>query len=214
MSLNSWIRHRVQQKYFQVWGICLSCVPLLWGCGYTLQGVPSQVLEKEGIRKIFIAPVINNSYKSGVENQVYNALLKKLVNSYPIVFVRRPEDADAVLQGVVQSALYAMSAPTTGDQLPKSPGAKGDFSKIQIASVYQSRLDCSFSLVRRYPPSGKPSEVWNISLRRTLPFPGANQLGALGTTSALINESEFDRSLSEMAQAMALDVRESILNRF
>lgn len=214
MSLNSRIRHRFRQIDFKVWAFCLGCVPLFWGCGYTLQGVHSQILEKEGIRRIFIAPVINNSYKSGVENQVYNALLKKLANQYSIIFVRSPEEADAVLQGVVQSALYAMSAPTTGDQLPKSPGGTGDFSKIQIASVYQSRLDCSFSLVRRNPPSGKPAEVWNVSLSRTLPFPGANQLGALGTTSALINESEFDRSLSEMAQAMALDVRESILNRF
>lgn len=184
------------------------------GCGYTLRGAYSPILEKEGIRRIFVASIVNNSYKSGVENQVYNALLKKIVDQPSIQIVRSPEDADAVLQGVVDIAEYAMAAPTTGDQLSRSPGVQVDFSKIQVASVYQSKLVCSFRLMRRNPPEGRRATVWSASFQRTLPFPGANQLGPLGTTSALINESEFDRSLSEMAQAMSSDVRESILNRF
>jgi len=192
----------------------LSFVWALTGCGYTLQGSHSPILEKEGIRTIYVAPVVNNSYQSGVENKVYNALLKKLAEPRAIRFVRNLAEADALLQGVVQTAFYSMEAPTTGDQLPKSPGTDMDFSKIQIASVYQGKLECHFSLTRRDPPPGKPAKVWGATFTRTKTFPGANQLGSLGTTSALINESEFDRSISEMAQEISLDVRESILNRF
>lgn len=195
----------------------LKILGLFWaltGCGYTLQGSHSPILEKEGIRTIYVAPVINNSYQSGVENKVYNAMLKKLSEPRSIRFVRDPAEADALLQGVVQTAIYSMEAPTTGDRLPRSSASEVDFSKIQIASVYQGKLECLFSLTRRNPPPGKSAKVWGATFTRTKTFPGANQLGSLGATSALINESEFDRSLSEMAQEMSLDVRESILNRF
>lgn len=195
----------------------VALLPILlafWGCGYTLQGSYSRILDREGIRKVYIAPIVNNTYKSGVENQVYNALLRRLASNRWLELVRSPADADAVLQGVVSRAQYGTAAQTVADALPRPPGAEGDFSRIQVASLYQSTLECNFSLTRRNPPPGKQATVWSASFSRNQAFPGANQLGTLGTTSALINDSEFDRSLLEMAQAMSSDVRESILNRF
>lgn len=184
------------------------------GCGYALQNSYSGALDQAGVRRIYVAPVVNNSYKSGVENLVYNALLKSLAGNRWIVLVRSPADADAVLNSSVITAQYSGIAPVAGSSLNRSPGTGGDFSHIPIAASFASQIECSFSLMRRNPPPGKSAILWSASFSRGAPFPSANQLGALGTTSALINESEFDRTLQDSAQLIAADVRESMLSRF
>jgi hypothetical protein len=158
--------------------------------------------------------VVNNSYKSGVENLVYNALLKSLAGNRWIILVRQPGEADAILNGTVGVAEYSGTTPLRGSDLPRSPGTTGDFSNVQVATSFWSRLQCSFSLIRRNPPPGKTATIWGATFRREAPFPSANQLGTLGTTSALINESEFERTLQELARSMTADVRESMLSRF
>ena len=41
-----------------------------------------------------------------------------------------------------------------------------------------------------------------------------NQLGVIGNTSALINDSEFERSLADLAASMMGDLHESMLAMF
>ena len=45
-------------------------------------------------------------------------------------------------------------------------------------------------------------------------FPGNNQLGVFGTTSHLINESEFERALQELSERVALDMTENLFSMF
>lgn len=172
------------------------------------------MLEEEGVRKIYISPIVNDTYKSGVENLVYNSLLKNLASNQWIILVQSPDEADAILQGAVTQARYWAGSTVAGSDLPRTPGTGGDFSKVRIANEYISQLDCRFSLVRRNPPPGRPAIVWSSTFSRSRPFPASNKLGPLGTTSSLINESEFDRTLSDMTREMMADVRESIFNRF
>lgn len=187
------------------------------GCGYHLQSMKhSPELEKAGVHKIYVAPVVNNTYKSGVQNVVYDAFMRALVSYSAVKLVSKPEDADAVLNISVNQAEAAVSSSTAASNL-NSGGlvqVPANIATLPIANEYRAFLTCSFSLIKRNPRPGENAMIWNASIQRSNVFPGSNQLGTLGTTSPLINESEFDRTLFDVAQTLMLDAREDMLERF
>lgn len=194
---------------------------VLSGCGYYLQNSHNEILDKEGIQTVYVKPLVNNTYKPGIENVVYNALIRTLLSHRRVKLVQSEAAADAVLQGSVSMAQFVIAGSTTANQLsPYSgsiatlPGSNLDISHTSVATVYSAFLGCDFSLRRRVTPPGKRTVVWSSSFSRSKPFAAANQLDVLGTTSALINESEFERALSEMATNMMDDLHESMLAMF
>ncbi|MCM2323963.1 MAG: LPS assembly lipoprotein LptE [Oligoflexia bacterium] len=196
--------------------LCLVLI-VVSGCGYTLQASRDTNLEKEGVRRLYVTPLVNNSYKSGVQNLVYNSLLRALSGSESVRLVSRPEEADAILGGTVNVARYDVRSTAAAKDLPpKDAGRRFEtvLGNIRVATSYLAILECSFMLNHRHPPSGKPAKLWGASFSQSKPFAGANQLSTPGTTSALINESEFDRALGDLATQMMADVRENMLARF
>ena len=182
------------------------------GCGYSLQNSHNPLKEKEGIERIFISPVINNTYKAGVENVVYNALVQNMVAHRRVILVRDPEQADAILQGTVSTANSTVSAVTSANSV--SPVGLGN-QYVTVAQAYTAQLSCEFRLTRRHLTAPKQKGVvWSAHFDRSKQIPAANQLDVYGTTSALINESELDRALSDMASSMMSDVHESMLAMF
>jgi hypothetical protein len=179
----------------------------LSGCGYHLQNSENALLEKEQIRRVYVAPIRNNTYQAGVENVVYNALIKKISSQDQVILVRSQESADAVLTGSVDTAEYTISAQTTASQLP--PKKTGP-DNILVATHYNAVLGCNFELKR----VKGTQKVWNSQFSRSKVFLGNNQLGALGTTSAIINDSEFSRALQDLSESIMADVHESMLELF
>jgi hypothetical protein len=194
---------------------------LMTSCGYTFQNSRSPLAENEGIRKVYIAPVVNNSYKAGVENVVYNALIKILTAQRRVKIVNTEDEADAILQGKVDGAAYTAATSRAASQLNPA-GSVGvqnltipsEYKDIPITDAYNATLSCNFTLVRKNPPPGKRPVVWASGFTRTKLFQSANQLGALGNTAGLIDDSEFERSLVEIAKNMMYDVHESMLVMF
>lgn len=187
------------------------------GCGYSFQSSKNPLYLKEGVQKIYVEPLVNNTYKAGVENIVYNNLIRILSSHGRVTLVRNRSDSDAVLQGAVQSANYGGSAGAAVSGL--NPAGLADSLRLPtkdyvVSTEYAANLICSFSLVRSTVMPGKAHMIWAAQFSRSKPFPGANQLDVPGTTSALINESEFERALSEMAYSMMDDVHESMLAMF
>jgi hypothetical protein len=182
------------------------------GCGYSFQDSKQDTpIHKAGVRTVYVVPITNNTYKPGVENLVYNALVKVISANRRVHLVKRAEDADALLSGSVAVANYGTSASTTADQIfPKGKGS----SNIVVATEYQAALDCSFRLENRHPKPGTNPVLWASSFNRRKAFPGNNQIGIFGTTSALINDSEFDRALKDLAESMMADLHESMLAMF
>lgn len=173
------------------------------GCGYHLQTSENPLSTKEGVRKIYIAPLINNTYKTGVENTVYNALLRTMTAHRRVLVVSDPEAADAVLAGTVTVATVF------------SVAASGSFPRgVPISSQYNATLACAFNLIRRNPRPGQRGLIWTWDNTRSKPFASAAQTNARNETTALINDSEFDEALSEVAIAMMEDVHESMLALF
>jgi hypothetical protein len=170
-------------------------------CGYTLQTSHSPLTEKEGIAKIYIRPIVNNTYKVGVENTVFNALLKNIIRHRRVTVVGKASEADAVLEGSVTVAQYTGFAYS---------GATGR----TLSSQYNAILGCAFNLRRTHPEPGQKGLLWTGGFSRSKPFVSAVQVGVRGETTALLNESEFDRVLADLASGMVAEVHESMLAMF
>ncbi|MEO5970880.1 MAG: LPS assembly lipoprotein LptE [Bdellovibrionia bacterium] len=167
------------------------------------------------MQKVYVAPVANHTYKAGIENTVYNSLLRTLKAHGRVTLVHHPVEADAILGGSVVGAAYGASAATAVSQLnPNKLGATLPTANFSVATEYTASLSCIFNLTRRVGQPGKPAVIWASSFGRSQPFPASNQLDVPGTTSALINDSEFDRALSDLAKSMMDDVHESMLAMF
>jgi hypothetical protein len=172
------------------------------GCGYTFQNSRSPLSEREGIQKVYVRPFLNNSYKVGVENLVFNALQRELVQHRRIEIVSNPDAADAILTGSVNMAQYDGIAYT------------GAIADRNISSQYSATLACAFQLERKTPIPGRKTILWTGGFSRVRPFGSAAQAGVRGQTTATINESEFERTLSDLAHAMMPEVHESMLAMF
>jgi hypothetical protein len=187
------------------------------GCGYSFQNSHNPLAAKEGVQKIYISPLANNTFKGGIENVVYNNLLRTLVAHARVTVVYDVKEADAILEGSISSAAFNASAATgvvslnpgglaSRYQLPSAP--------YSVATEYTALLACSFALNRTQVSKGKSKLVWTSSFSRSKPFPASNQLDVPGTTSSLINDSEFDRALADLAKSMMDDLHESMLAIF
>lgn len=187
----------------------------LLGCGYGFQGSRSELLTQEGVYSIYIAPIVNDSYKVGVENLVYNNIIRTIVSHGRVKVVPNQNDADAILTGNVIGATYWGTAGAQVSSLkPQSVSVTLPTKDYIVATEYTAVLNCIFALNRRAPRPNQKPIIWTSSFVRTKPFPAANQVDVPGTTSALINESEFDRALFDLARSMMDDVHEAMLAMF
>jgi hypothetical protein len=154
-----------------------------------------------------VTPVKNDSYKAGVEITLYNALRKRIAQGGYVRVVDNEKQADASISARVSEASYTPSGITTADQI--APVQTGP-SNVQIASGYNVILKVSFDL----QSAREKKSLWKDQLSRQKTFSASTYLGSLGTTSALINESEFERALSELAASVVIDADESINSIF
>ncbi len=204
------------ERPFGVSIFCLSIFLGIGGCGYGFQNTRNPLYIKEGVQTVYVSPITNGSFKPGIENIVYSQLVRSIAAHGKVTLVQRPEDADAVLTGAVGNASYGGKAGTAVVNLtPIGIGGGLPTAGFNIWTVYTASLSCSFSLGRTPRVKDKPAKViWTSGFARSKDFPGSNQLDVPGTTSVLINESEFDRALGELARTMMDDVHESMLAGF
>lgn len=182
------------------------------GCGYMFQNSRNPLLETEGIRRIYIAPVENNTYKNGIENVVYNSLLRTFLAKEMVSVVDAPEKADAILRTVVhQSGAENAGGESLARGLQGSGPLDVRIGEYPIISNYRAWLGCSFTLERNSPTR---DAVYSSSFTQNKTFLGNNRRGLEGTTSALINQSEFDRATRDLAEGMMYDLHEQMMARF
>ena len=166
-------------------------------CGYNLRGNTRPFFDQHHISKLYVSPVKNNSYKAGVEIVVYNALRKRIAQGGYVSLVDSAELADATMSAFVQDASTIPATTTSADQL--SPLKSGP-TTIQVATAYVANLRVKFHHKR----------LWGDELARGKIYQANTYLGSLGSTSALINESEFDVTLNDLSVSIVTDAEESI----
>lgn len=180
--------------------LCLLVV-LISGCGYHLRGTDRLLFDENQIKRLHVAPVKNDSFKAGVDITLYNAIRKRIASGNYVVLTEKEDDADAVLYATVLGASYSPLSLTTSDQL--APLGTGP-SFVQVATSYLVTLNCSFRLQKG------EKVLWQNGVQRTKSFVAQTYLGILGTTSALINESEFERTLISLADSVSVDADETM----
>lgn len=92
------------------------------------------------------------------------------------------------------------------DYMPQdlSSEVEGQIADIQSLAKYDEQAAVQARL----------SAIWSGGFGGSKEFPGNTKTGVLGTTADLINESEFDRALWDLAQAMTTEVHESMMAMF
>ena len=169
-----------------------------------MRGMERPFFKSHNIQSIYVSPVQNNSFKAGVEITLYNALRKRFAQGGYIRVVDSPGQADAVISSTVMDAGYSSLAVTTADKIASDGSVVGPNS-VQIASSYMVTLRASFVLTGK-----NEAKLWSDQIVRNKSFPASNYLGTLGSTSSLINEGEFERSLGDLSSGIAIDAEESI----
>ncbi len=180
------------------------------GCGYAFENSRTNSLKDIDVKSVYVSPAKNLSYKPGVENLVYNELIQALLAGHRVRLVDRPELADALLETSIDRAGYTRSADT--DAASVYPIAVSAI-QIRVATEYQADVTCTFHLKRQKDGAGAET-LWESAFTRSRRFAANNQKIEFGTTSGLINESEFDRTLQEVAHGMMQDVQEAMVARF
>lgn len=189
------------------------------GCGYTFQTSRSSYSD-EGLQRVYIQRIKNLTDQPGAEDVVYNSLLRAILAKGRWKVVGLESAAEVILSGSVNSATYSVAGLQQVQNLQPS-GIGSNFStkiaKIPaqaVAQSYSAVLSCQFMLRDARRPVSKNPTLWTNTFTRTKPFPSANQLDVPGTTSSLINQSEFERAMVEMATLIAADAEESMFSRF
>lgn len=205
-------------------GVYFGLAFILSGCGYSFQTSRSEFLQQRGISRVFLPPTVNESFKPGVEMIVHNAVIKALVSRGVLRIVTDREQADAELITAVNQAQYGPAAlaepsnlgtvlPGVTDRIPSPDPQPLGYRPMSVAQSYSGGLGVQF-LLRRLKDPAAGAAIWSGGFARSQAFAGANQLDVPGTTSALINESEFDRVLAEIATQIATDAHDALVAAF
>lgn len=179
-------------------------------CAYTFQA-RGNPWKDQGIERVQIRTLQNNSLKPGAENVFTSALLKEFSRGARLRLASDSQDADAFLEGTIDSITNGISSSTTVPQIAQNdPDAKQFFSDVTIATEYSTAAQITVRLVRKRDRA----VVWTQSFAQNKLYPGNNRFGLLGDTSMQINSSEQDLALYEIARNLANDAYDAVLEAF
>ncbi len=180
-------------------------------CGYRFQTSQDSSLAEAGITKIYLAAIQNQSFKPGIEQWIYSAVQRTLIVGDRVKIVSSREQADAILDGTILDAYYAMSPSGAASSNAIFPTER-KVTEMIVATEFQAVIKTEFRLTKT--DSAGASPIWATQLQTEKRFPGSYQKQNYGTTSSLINESEFDRAVREMVNGMAKELHEALLAQF
>ncbi|HRK03092.1 MAG TPA: LPS assembly lipoprotein LptE [Oligoflexia bacterium] len=196
-------------QLFWVLVVVLGCLQA--GCGYNWQGT-SNLWAKEKIEKIYIRTLDNKTLTAGVETFFTSAIIREFSKGRRLTITTSEGDADAVLWGTIESVDNTGSpgADIELGQVSTESGA-GQLDRVPIFSEYVATAFLNINLTRR-----RDGEVvWNGGFGHPgYQYPGSARFGLPGTTSSLINDSQFKLALEEVAKTIATDVHDTLLERF
>jgi hypothetical protein len=189
---------------------------LTLGCGYSLRTAKERglLLEREHVRRVFVAPPVNQSLKAGLETLIYSELIRVIKEHDQVVWVHDRASADAVIESVISWADASVSSQDKAENMVGGATIDPKFRTVLVPREYMANLGCTFFLTRENPPEHSGERIWTTSLQRGTPYPSASQAGPAGATAPLINASEFDRATAENARKMMADLREVLFSTF
>lgn len=190
-----------------VLSLAFSCSAV--GCGYSWQNTGNPWAKKDQVRKVFVRTLVNNTLKAGVEVPFTSALVREFARGQRVQLVADEGDADGYLEGEVTDVSSKINSELTVTQLSRSEEAKA-LSDMVIASDYVTNATINIRLVKK----GTGRMLWSQTFSRSKVYPGNNRFGLEGTTSSLINASQEALAVGEIAQFLASDAHDTLLEAF
>jgi hypothetical protein len=195
-------------KSLSVAAIAAICLLQLAGCGYQWQR-KSTAWSNRGVHRVFVRSLLNNTLISGVEVPFSSALLREFARGERIGLVTDENAADALVTGIVNVVSSQPNSQTTVDVISNQPAAKS-LTDFVIASDYLVTATVTVRLER--PKTGEV--LWTQTFTQAKIYPGGNRFGQEGSTSSLINSSQEQLALSDIAQIIASDAYDTMLEAF
>ncbi|HXG52859.1 MAG TPA: LPS assembly lipoprotein LptE [candidate division Zixibacteria bacterium] len=168
----------------------------LGGCGYQFAG-RSELFPKD-VQRIYVAPFINRTRAVGIENELTSAVRSEFFRRRELTLVDRPEEADAVVSGVIRDFGSRVAAVNRKDEVLQ----------------YEAQLAADVTLRRR-----EPDEIlWRRGIQLTDIHSGAR--GAVVTTSSAfrsgtLNADDVGRMTDiQLSETESRAVRDRLIERF
>jgi hypothetical protein len=198
----------MQGRYFCL-AIGLVLILGLIGCGYRLAG-DSDFLPKD-VRTIYVEPFLNRSRDIGIEKELTSALRSEFYRRGPLRLVDQPDQADAILTGVVRHFASQVVSVNRKDEVLQ----------------YEAVLTLDATLRRR-----EPSEIlWRTQATRLSEIYAGSRAAVVttsaefktGTLNALdvrrmtdiqLTESEVRTARTQLIDRFATEVRQRLLEMF
>jgi hypothetical protein len=199
---------KIWHKNFCVW-VGAVLILALAGCGYRLAG-ESDFLPQD-IRTVYVEPFINRSRDIGVASELTSALRSEFYRRGPLRLVDQPDQADAILTGVVRTFTATVASVNRRDEVLQ----------------YEAVLTLDATLRRR-----QPNEIlWRThGTRLTDIFAGSRaavvttsaefQTGTLNAldvrrmTDIQLTEGEFRAAREQLLERFAREVRQRMMEMF
>lgn len=195
-------------------GICILTLIsglALGGCGYRFRS-SHNLWEKNGIRKLYISNIENNTLRSGVDGPFSSSILKEFARQGRIQIVRQKEQADGILSGTLYVVDAKCGPTTTADQVSTTipSGMPRPPSDFIVAQEYVVSAELGLELSE----AKSQKTLWSKTFSRTKIYPASNQAGDIGNTSVQINESRFQEALADVATNIAVDAHDILFEAF
>lgn len=194
------------QRFLIIAALVLSA--LAAGCGYGWQNKGNH-WKDEGVAKVYIREVTNNTLITGIEATFTSALVKEFSRGNRIRVVSSEKEADAIVSSTIDSVATTFT-PGTVEQLAQDDPRAKELTDFVIASEYTVTAVMAVNLIRK----NDQKVMWSQSFSRPRVYPANNRFGLRGTTSTLINASQEAIALGEIAQFLATDAYDAMFEAF
>ncbi|MEW6056540.1 MAG: LPS assembly lipoprotein LptE [Bdellovibrionota bacterium] len=178
------------------------------GCGYTWRN-KSNPWKAQKVERVYIKAMINNTLRSGLEVPFTSALIREFSRGPKVRIASNEENSDAVIESSLDAVGSSIGPTTTVDRLSQDPAARA-FNDYVIASEYSASATITVSLVRKQDKR----VLWTRAFSESKTYPANNRFGLVGSTSALINSSQEQLALNEIAQVLASDAYDTMFEAF
>jgi hypothetical protein len=199
---------KIRESYFVVLAGAVLILGLS-GCGYRLAG-ESDFLPQD-IRTIYIEPFINRSRDIGVAAELTSALRSEFYRRGPLRLVEQPDEADAILTGVVRQFIANVAAVNRRDEVLR-------YEAVLTLDATLRRREPSVILWRTH--GTRLSDIFAGSRAAVVTSSAEFQTGTLNAldvrrmTDIQLTETEFRAAREQLLERFAREVRQRVMEMF
>ena len=185
------------------------------GCSYKFQSAVNP-WQEYSIKTVYIKIISNNSLRAGEEVHFTSAFVKTFSRGNKLKVVNDSKNADVVVNASIENIASTISSSTNVPTLTQDKVASQKLSDMVVATEYIATATVAVQLTKGENNLNPkiPSVLLVQNFTRQKIYPANTQFGLPGTTSVLINDSQFQLALNEIATGISADAYDTMLEYF